>query len=615
MSTKMELSCDFETCATDKTNTKAKVWSSCAVDIDSLEPVHLGNSIDEFMSFISYKSLKLYFHNLAFDGNFILPWLVKHGFTQLTREEEEKYKYKKHSFSVVVDELNNFYSMKIYWGYQYVMQDRRKYGRKARKKKTWLITDIIDSFKIIPQSVKSIGKNFLGGVEDEKGIIDYVSIRPDGYQMTKEEQHYIIQDCMIVAKALKLMRERGFTKPTVSSIAFNEFLKITFNGNKQAYRRLLPCLDSETDDFIRKAYKGGWTYTNKKFKNLRDKELYGACFDVNSLYPFQMYSNSFPCGKPVEFFGKYEYDKKYPFWIQEIHIDHFRLKENKFPCLQIKGNMRFSETEYLEEGSDVTIYVTSVDWELYNDCYYIEGVTFRKGLKFHAVDNLFVPYIDKFYTEKQNATNKAQRAQAKLMLNSLYGKFASKTHRTPMICYTDKNNCVRFTPDRDNCYEVDSYYTAIGCFITAFARRYTITNANANYNTFMYADTDSLHLHVKENEIEKLNLNMDLDNTGALGLWKKEMYFKDALYLGAKKYMELDKETNEWEVKCAGLPDEVRKEIQDKQMFYYGATFKGKKQKKIVEDGVLILESTYTIKYSANEFLSEQKYKEMRKNE
>lgn len=614
MNSKISLSCDFETCATDETNTKAKVWASCAVDINTLEVVHLGNSIDDFMAFISYKSLKLYFHNLSFDGNFILPWLVKHKFTQLTREEEEKRKYRKHSYSVVIDEMNNFYSMTICWGYQYTI-DRRKQGRKAIKKRIPLITTIIDSFKIIPQSVKSIGKNFLGGIDDEKGIIDYVSIRPDGYVMSKQEEEYIIQDCTIVAKALQTMRERGFKKSTVSSIAFNEFLKITFNGNKDAYRRLLPCLDAEKDDFIRKSYKGGWTYTNKKYKNLRDKEIYGACFDVNSLYPFQMSTNIYPCREPIEFYGKYEYEEKYPLWIQEINIRYFKLKENKFPCLQIKGNLRFSETEYLEEGTDITIVVTSVDWELYNECYYFSGVTFGKGFKFHAVKNLFVPYIDKFYGEKQNASNKAQRSQAKLMLNSLYGKFASKTHRMPMVCYIDKNNCVRFSPDRSNCYEVDSYYTAIGCFITAYARRYTITNANANYDTFMYADTDSLHLHIKEEDIEKLNLDMDLNNSDKIGLWKKEMYFIDALYLGAKKYMELNKDTNEWDVKCAGLPEEVRKDIQSKDMFYYGASFYGKKQKRIVEDGVLILEGTYTIKYSANEFLTEKSYKEMYKNE
>lgn len=608
MRARQELSCDFETCAKDKTNTSAKVWASCGVDINTLDVVHLGNSIDAFMGFISYKSLLVYFHNLAFDGRFILPWLISHGFEQLTKAEEDDFRYKKHSFSLVVDEMGNFYSMKIYWGYK--IEKHNKKGKRSSKKRQWLVTEIVDSLKIIPQSVDSIGKNFLGLPKDEqKGKIDYKAIKPNGYKMTKEEEDYIIKDCTIIAKAIITMKERGFTKKTVSSIAFNEFIKITFNGDKKAYRRLLPLLDVETDDFIRKAYKGGWTYTNKKYKNKRDEKLYGACFDVNSLYPWVMSNNIFPCGHPIEYEGKYEYDEKYPLWIQEIHVEAFSIKENHFPCLQLKGNSRFVETEYLNEGTDVTLHLTNIDWELYNECYNFIGVTYGKGLKFKTVDKLFTPYIDKFSQEKIHAPNKAVRSQAKLMLNSLSGKFASKTHRLPMLCYNDQHNHIRFEPLKDEEYLVDSYYTAIGCFITAYARRYTITNANKNYDTFMYSDTDSIHLHVKEEDITKLDLPMDLEESGKLGLWKKELYFEDALYLGAKKYMEKDVITKVWDVKCAGLPQEVRSTIQTKDDFYYGKTFFGKKAKKVVVDGVLILETEYTIKYSDNEYLSMEDYK------
>lgn len=50
------------------------------------------------------------------------------------------------------------------------------------------------------------------------------------------------------------------------------------------------------------------------------------------------------------------------------------------------------------------------------------------GWKFKSVKGLFTNYIDKWITKKIEATkehNLGQRTLAKLMLNSLYGKFAT----------------------------------------------------------------------------------------------------------------------------------------------------------------------------------------------
>lgn len=587
---------DFESCPVNKENTEARVWASCVMDIKTKKVLHLGSDIKDFIDFIYLEKSTIYFHNLKFDGKFIIPYLLQKGFKQLSYADSSKFRYKKRHFEAIIDEMGNYYGINIFWGFNYFVDKKKKC-----KVKKWVKTTILDSYKLLPYKAEVIGNKFLGLPKGSgKGKLeDYNRIRPEGYIMTDFEKEYIINDCRIISMALDNMFNAGLTKSTVSSNAFNQFLKIKFNGKKSAYRDMLPELDKKTDDFIRRSYKGGWTYANPKFINIRDKKVYGVTFDVNSLYPSVMYNFPMPYGEPVRFEGKYKKDKEHPLYIQELHITRFMLKQNKFPMIQIKNTSRFNDTEYLEEGENIVIAVTNIDLEMIKDCYHLAGVNYMGGLKFRCCNNLFKEYIDKYIAQKIEAGklgNGALREQAKLMLNSLYGKFASKVSRIPMELYLNNKELLSNKKLEDEEYFVNPYYTALASFITAYARRETITGANSNYNTFMYADTDSLHLNVREEDVKTINLNIDWDNSGGLMLWKIELFFDDSLYLGAKKYMEHDPKENKWYVKCAGLPQEAKNLITSKEQFYVGATFDGKNQQKTVKNGVLILPAKFSIK-------------------
>lgn len=587
---------DFETCPVNVENSEARVWASCVMDIETREVLHLGHDISEFIDFIYSEKATIYFHNLKFDGKFIIPYLLQKGFKQLSHEDSSKFRYKKRHFECIIDEMGNYYGINIYWGFNVVIDRKKK-----KKTKKWVKTSILDSYKLLPYKASVIADKFLGFKgEDGKGKLDdYNRIRPKGYIMNEEEKNYIIKDCEIISLALNDMFNSGLTKSTVSSNAFNQFLKIKFNGKKQGYRDMLPELDKKTDDFIRESYKGGWTYVNPKFLNIRNKKVSGTTFDVNSLYPSVMYKYPMPYGTPEEFEGKYIEDKEHPLYIQKIHITRFKLRKNKFPMIQIKNNSRFTDTEYLTEGENVYLTVTNIDLQLIKECYLLAGVTYIKGLKFRACNNLFKEYIDKYIQQKIMAGklgNGALREQAKLMLNSLYGKFGSKVIRTPIELFLNNKEILSQKKNEDDEYAVNPYYTALSSFITAYARRETITGANNNYDSFMYADTDSLHLNIDKDDIKNLKLNIDWNNSGDLMLWKIELFFDDSLYLGAKKYMEHDPIKDVWEVKCAGLPYDAKKLIKSKEQFYVGATFEGKNAQKTVKNGVLILPAPFSIK-------------------
>ena len=81
-----------------------------------------------------------YFHNLKFDGNFIVNWLLKNGWEW---QKENKMMKDKH-FSTVIADTGQWYSITICS----FIKGERKY------------TYIYDSLKILPYSVKAIAKAF-----------------------------------------------------------------------------------------------------------------------------------------------------------------------------------------------------------------------------------------------------------------------------------------------------------------------------------------------------------------------------------------------------------------------------------------------------------------------
>ena len=84
--------------------------------------------------------------------------------------------------------------------------------------------------------------------------------------------------------------------------------------------------------------------------------------------------------------------------------------------------------EYIKSsnGEIVTLTLTSVDLELFFEHYNVENIVFHSGWKFKGLRGLFNEYISYWTEKKINAKkehNTALYRIAKLMLNSLYGKF------------------------------------------------------------------------------------------------------------------------------------------------------------------------------------------------
>lgn len=594
----MLFTADFETTTFED---DCRVWAWGVCEIGNPDYFTYGNSLDSFMSHIQQSNnATFYFHNLKFDGEFILVWLFEHGFKFVSDRRLEDTK----TFTTLISDKGQFYSIKIIF--------------EKKGKKTNAVT-IYDSLKILPFSVSQIAKGF--GLPLSKLEIDYKEKRDVGHVLTQTEIDYLRNDVDIVARALHVLFQQGLTKMTQGSNALFDYKRTV---SQKAFDRWFPIPDYDYD--VRQSYKGGFTYLNPAYKN--KDILEGLVLDVNSLYPWVMHDCPLPFGEGIYFQGRYEQDELYNLYVQ-MFTCQFELKDGYIPTIQLKNNLSFIPTQYLtsSDGEEVTMCLTSVDLELFFEHYDVYNIEFHSGWKFKSTVGLFTEYIDKWTAVKIESTkngNKAMRSLAKLMLNALYGKFALNPNVQSKIPYYD-NGVVKYTLGEKETR--NPIYIPVGTFVTAWARHKTITSAQKMYDKFAYADTDSLHLEIKlpeelskmsNDELEKLTTK-DLQKYGvdipddfvvdpySLGAWKIESRFTRARFIRQKSYIEDWNTPDTWgtdkydpsllHITCAGMPEQCYKYV-TWENFHEGSSYSGKLQPKHVKGGIVLKEIDFTIKRS-----------------
>lgn len=546
---RLRLVCDFET-TTDPDD--CRVWSWFQCNIDNLDDVTHGTDMQSFIDHISTVNATVYFHNLAFDGSFILDYLLINGFHHTDGP------VRKNHFATLISSMGKYYSITVRW----------QNGHK---------TEFRDSLKKLPMSVKNIARAF--HLDEDKLTLDYHAPRPIGYQPTPEEIAYGTNDVVIVAKALAKQFSTGMTRLTVGSDSLAEFKKVC---GPKLFDHLFPVLPETMDAQIRQAYRGGFTYCDTRTQGT----IVGAgrVFDVNSLYPSVMYDQPMPYGHPIYFDGAPNSTDEYPLYVVTLTFTA-TLKPDHIPCIQVKSNPYFVDTFYQTDITQpVTMTCTSVDLALWQNHYNIEILAWEGGWSFKAITGAFTDYIDKWMAVK-NVHEGGLRAIAKLMLNSLYGKFATNPNVTPKIPVLDDNGILKLVMGDDETR--DPVYTAVGVFITAYARDITIRAAQDHYDVFLYADTDSLHLLDKPTPTL-----LDVD-PHRLGAWKVENTFGSAIYVRAKCYCEklLD---GSYVTHIAGLPEFAASQVTFAD-FHNGKVFTGKLLPVHVHGGIVLEDVGFTL--------------------
>ena len=513
-------------------------------NVHNFEDYTCGTDIESFIDFILSSPSITYFHNLAFDGTFILDYLLKHGYKVSGCKDIV------HRIETTIDGFGKFYRIIVF--------------------NDGMRVEFRDSLKKLPMSVKTIAKTF--DLPIQKGEIDYKKVRPEGYSPTPEEWEYLHTDIEIMSRALVIADNMGMGGLTVASDTLKNY-KDSKHGEK-GFRELFPIIPDEWDDEIRKSYRGGFTYVNPKYA--KQSVGPGHVYDVNSLYPSMMRLRPLPYGMPKR--GQDIPDSG--LFIAYANVT-FKLKKGKIPCIQLKNNLSFRGTEYLHEAVEQDMGFTSVDLALYeehydfiiNDIYYVYTFDSQMGM--------FDTYTDKWKKVKEESRG-GVRAIAKLYLNSLYGKFGTRRVVTGKIPVLRDDHVALVKADHEVRYPV---YTAMACFITAWARDFTIRACQKNYNLFCYADTDSMHLLGEAVGI--------VEHSTEFGAWKREADFEVGVYNRAKQYGERINGVDE--IHVAGLPRNIASQITVEDLLHNNVWY-GKLVPHKVPGGTVFRETHFTYK-------------------
>ena len=572
---------DFETTTNEN---DARVWAYAICEVGNKEDVKIGTDIDAFMNWCEFGTGndRVYFHNLKFDGQFIISWLLHNGFVH-TRKPEDR---KSRTFNTLISDKGFYYSIEVIFFLK---------GKRVNK------IVFRDSLKLIPLSVAEIAKTFNLSIQKLK--IDYAAHNdlPPGSPLSDEEKEYIKRDVQIVAHAIEYFYSQGLDRITIGSCALAEYKALL---TKRKFDLYFPTPKYHND--VKQSYKGGYTYLDPVFAGKTIGN--GVVLDINSLYPAVMDESLLPFGTPIFFKGEYRQDDIYPLYTQMFSCQ-FELKPGKIPTVQIKHSMFFKGNEYLTSSEDeiVVMCLNSVDLKIFLEHYDVYNLEYISGWKFKGTQGLFSEYVKKWSDKKIQAkeeNNPGLYLISKLFLNSLYGKFGTSTIVKSKIPYLGDDDIINYKDSEPE--ERDGIYIAMASFITSYARERTITAFQMvldNYNSGksnvrpVYCDTDSLHCISPDFSLPD---GLEISPT-KLGAWKFESKFNKGKFLRQKCYIENSSEDIEnpepeykLKVTVAGMPEECYEQVNFSN-FKIGATYQGKKQPEIVKGGVILKNIDFTI--------------------
>lgn len=607
---------DFETNYAEVTDT-AGVWSAC-LKLKGYEPM-IFRTIQQFMKcLLGIGSGTVYFHNLKFDGHFILDYLARSKQFRHAWDGERFLKAKSMNPG----------------DFKYLISDRGVWYSITIKTKSGFI-HIHDSMKRVPMSLKAAGLAY--NTKHQKLEMDFTKWMDSSSPLSPEQESYIKNDVYVMEEFLESFEAEGHTKMTIGSCALAEFKKMY---GPYRFRQDFPDIYADRPEgktfsigeFVLNSYHGAFVYVNPYRQG--DTIKNGWTLDVNSIYAYVQHSMSgcrYPYGHGYYWEGKKPMELAHAVKdpIDFLHFKcKFRVREGKLPFVHIKNSAMYPASRVLEtsdfwvngewhgsvEGTDSLCEFTMnhIEFQMFLEHYHVWELSIIDGVTFHTKLGIFDTYIDHFMEIKKNSTG-GRRAIAKGFLVNLYGKFAAKQDSSFKVLDGFKDGHIKFR--NIEAYDKKPGYIPIGSMVTSYAMMYTVRHTQMCYNKagegFCYSDTDSIHGDGKIPEGFRLHKS-------DLGAWDLELEWEEAIFVRAKTYLERSGEN--LKITCAGMPKRCKdlfayscglgepvkfrgprelgfllgkRHITD---FKVGLKVPGKLQPKVVAGGVYLAERDFTMK-------------------
>jgi len=418
-------------------------------------------------------------------------------------------------------------------------------------KKGRTIVKFLDSCKLLPSNLESLGKSFapeLGG----KGEMDYLKVNISNLTMKKRDYlQYLEKDILLTAAILQKAQEIYFQLYnvditeviTISSMALRIFRTKYYDDSKEETRIYIP--DDNQDRFIRGGYYGGHTDVYIPYgENLK-------LYDVNSLYPYIMQNCLMPGGR-----GE---------WLSDLRNAKL---ENLFGFVKAMvvcpKDMNRPFLPY-KENTGQLIFPTGLFLGVYwsEELKYAEKLGYKvyplQALQYKMIKTPFKEFINDLYNQRLEAKKNGDEALSfvlKTTMNSLYGRFgispeSTKTEiavsKEEFEAGIEKEGYYDFRPLGNDTYvmmykqsrraedilddikkDLSNSAVHISAAITAYARIYMYPHISRE--DCYYTDTDSI--------VIKGSLKEDMISPTEIGKFKIEYdNIESAIFDAPKEYM------------------------------------------------------------------------------
>lgn len=596
---------DFETCDSVQSDDRnvvpdQRVWLAGYMDLQTMTAVAF-NNLDDFMTSVlgrgDNNNREIAYHNLKFDGSFIIPWLFKYGYAVSYTSPEPG------EFSVLVDERNQWYSIKI----------------QVNSKRHVLFWDSLKLFPMPLEYLPDLYHTPTHKVQESEDF--YTAYRPEGYEPTDRDMAYFIPDLKVLAETLNAhIALYGLRfKRTQASQAFANFEQVF-----PAWKMRFPGIDTQIDNLIRPSYWGGISYVPPEYAG---KDFYDIrVYDINSSYPYQAANKPLPYGHVSDFEEHPSQPKMNQFWIAEALIE-FTVKPHHIPCIPGKGIVEgrpITTDKWLHDsGGVVRLRFCSIDYVTMAESYDIRIISWEWVLYWkHKVHSEVAKFVNMNNAIKVNCRQLAKNCddpieriellikanRAKIDNNAFYGKFGEEIVKKSKMPHYKKEEPVKWTVDKfDEMTMYKRKFIPVAIAITAYGRQQLVRFANLLGPGFLYCDTDSVHyLKSYQSRVTRAQRNKIIHiHPVELGAWSHEDNFDRGRYLRSKCYAE--ENSNGMQVTLAGLPADPHSGMGSKSRscitwdnFHIGAVIPSDKSNKLAtvrtKTGDKLVPTHFTIK-------------------
>jgi len=386
---------------------------------------------------------------------------------------------------------------------------------------------LFDSYRMLPASLKNLGKTFnTPHTKHDIGVLPHILKATDeaAYWEYLRSDVLTLQDILyafwtMITERFGSVGELPMTLPALALRIYRKNLK---------HEILTPSHD-RLKTLERDAYHGGLTLCMRTgtFENVN-------IYDVNSMYPAQMITHPYP----------YSYSG---YWASTfiakpgIWRVSFTQRDRGVPPLLFANNAATYEGTGAVTTNEILYFLSNN----------LGTITIEEGYIFHDTDYIFSDFIGSLYAERKQATANGDEALAftlKIMMNSLYGKFAQREEgwTIKLLDADAMRECVEhgkrirtlgnFTAIQET-RKVPHLFVSIAAMITANARIHLhgmmiqlLRRGEAVY----YCDTDSIHTSGTLHTSPELG-DVKLEKSGTVSYAGRKLYaIQDTTYVRAK---------------------------------------------------------------------------------